>query len=93
MNNSKYNDPVILNKINDFVRKSFDEVFSCSFIFQRMEMRISCGEIQSSINLQQKVMPQSGPLIFIPRVSFLDVVLSLWPDHDLVFHEPLTILL
>jgi len=44
-------------KVNDFVRKPFDEVFSCPFVFNRMNFRVSLDEVDSRINLQEEVIP------------------------------------
>jgi len=70
MNNTKDYNPIILDKIDDFVWKPFDEMLSCSFIFNWMDSGISLYEIQSSINLQKEVIPQPCPFIFIPGIGF-----------------------
>ena len=93
MNDSKDYNPFILDKIDDFVWEPFDEVFSRSSIFYRVDGGIPCDEIQSGINLQKKVITQPCPLIFIPGVSFLQIVFGLRSNNDSVFHCLPTILL
>ena len=44
-----------LNKINDFVWESFNEMFSCLFVFYRMDIRISFYKVYSRINLQKEI--------------------------------------
>ncbi len=68
MNNSKDYNPIILDKIDDFVWKPFEEVLSRSFILYRVDIGISCYEIQSGINLQKEVMPKPLSLIFVPGI-------------------------
>ncbi len=93
MDDGKDCNPFILDKINDFVWESFDEVLSYSSILYRVDGGVPCDEIQSGINLQEKIIPQSSSLIFIPGVSFFQIVFSLRSDNDFVFHCLLTILL
>jgi len=69
MNHSKDYNLLILNKIDDFLWEPFDEVLSRSFIFYWVDVGISCYEIQSSITLQNEVIPQPCPLIFIPGIG------------------------
>jgi len=55
MNYSKDHYLFPLNKINDFIWESFDEVFSCLFVFYRMDIRISFYKVYSRINLQKEI--------------------------------------
>ena len=92
MNDSQDHNSFIFDKIDNFVREPFDEVLSYPFIFYRVDGGIPCYEIKSSINLQEEVMTQPFPLVFIPGVGFLQVVFSLRPDNNSIFHCLLTIL-
>ena len=69
MNCSKDYYLLFLNKINDFVWEPFDEVFSRSSIFYRMNVRTSLYKVQSCSDVQKEIMPQPLPLIFIPGIG------------------------
>jgi len=55
------------DKIDDFVWKPFDDVFSGSFVFNRMDFRVSLDEVDPRINLQEKVISQAYPVVLIPE--------------------------
>ncbi len=57
MNYSKNHYLFPLNKINDFVWESFDEVFSCFFVFCRMDIRISFYKVIPASTCKRKSYP------------------------------------
>jgi len=54
------------NKIDDFVWKSFDDVFSCPLYSTGWISGLSLDKVDSRVNLQETVISQAYPGVLIP---------------------------